>query len=136
MTKQEREPRTVCIVDDDLFLLDMYNLKFKQAGYTVVCFTDSALALEDLRAHGTTYDAVLLDLIMPKVDGYTLLKTIREENLCSDRTVLVVLSNEGQDKDVERARSFSINGYLVKANTLPSEVLTYVNKLIEKERAA
>lgn len=136
MTKQEQEPRTVCIVDDDLFLLDMYNLKFKQAGYTVVCFTDSALALEDLRAHGTTYDAVLLDLIMPKVDGYTLLKTIREENLCSDRTVLVVLSNEGQDKDVERARSFSINGYLVKANTLPSEVLTYVNKLIEKERAA
>lgn len=136
MTKREATPRTVCIVDDDLFLLDMYNLKFKQAGYHVACFTDSALALEDLRARGTTYNAVLLDLVMPKVDGYTLLKTIREENLCGDTTVLVVLSNEGQDKDVERARSFEIDGYLVKANTLPSEVLTYVSKLIDQKTTA
>ena len=125
-------PQKICIVDDDPFLLDMYNLKFKQAGYDVSCFTDSTEALTALRGD-TKYDAVLLDLVMPKTDGFEVLKAIREENLCSDKTVLVILSNQGQDKDIARAEEFSIDGYLIKANTLPSEVLEYVRNLLTKK---
>jgi two-component system alkaline phosphatase synthesis response regulator PhoP len=125
-------PQKICIVDDDPFLLDMYNLKFKQAGYDVSCFTDSTEALASLRGD-TKYDAVLLDLVMPKTDGFEVLKAIREENLCSDKTVLVILSNQGQDKDIARAEEFAIDGYLIKANTLPSEVLEYVRNLLTKK---
>lgn len=125
-------PQKICIVDDDPFLLDMYNLKFKQAGYDVSCFTDSTEALTSLRGD-TKYDAVLLDLVMPKTDGFEVLKAIREENLCSDKTVLVILSNQGQDKDIARAEEFAIDGYLIKANTLPSEVLEYVRNLLTKK---
>ena len=130
----EKEQQAVCIVDDDVFLLDMYNLKFQQAGYAVSCFTESAKAVEDLRAKGTTYAALLLDLVMPQKDGYEVLKEVREENLCSDKTVIVVLSNQGQERDISRAEEYGIDGYLVKSNTLPSEVLTYVQNLIEKKR--
>jgi two-component system alkaline phosphatase synthesis response regulator PhoP len=126
-------PQKICIIDDDPFLLDMYNLKFKQAGYDVACFTDSTEALASLRGD-TTYDAVLLDLVMPKTDGFEVLKAIREENLCGDKTVLVILSNQGQDKDIARAEEFSIDGYLIKANTLPSEVLEYVRNLLNKKK--
>ena len=125
-------PQKICIVDDDPFLLDMYNIKFKQAGYDVSCFTDSTEALASLRGD-TKYDAVLLDLVMPKTDGFEVLKAIREENLCSDKTVLVILSNQGQDKDIARAEEFAIDGYLIKANTLPSEVLEYVRNLLTKK---
>lgn len=127
--------KKICIVDDDPFLLDMYNLKFKQAGYEVACFTDSSEALSSLRGD-TKYDAVLLDLVMPKVDGFEILKTIREENLCSDKAVVVILSNQGQDKDIARAEEFGIDGYLIKANTLPSEVLEYVRNLLTKKQGA
>lgn len=127
-------PQKICIVDDDPFLLDMYNLKFKQAGYDVSCFTDSTEAVASLRAN-SHYDAILLDLIMPKTDGFELLKIIREENLCGDKTVLVVLSNQGQDSDITRAEGFAIDGYLIKANTLPSEVLEYVRGLLNKKNA-
>jgi two-component system, OmpR family, alkaline phosphatase synthesis response regulator PhoP len=129
---QETTKQKICIVDDDPFLLDMYNLKFQQAGYEMVCFTDSEEALAHLREN-QNFTAVLLDLVMPKTDGFEVLRAIREENLCDEKTVVVILSNQGQDKDIERAESFGIDGYLIKANTLPSEVLEYVRNLINKK---
>lgn len=125
---------TVVIVDDDAFLLDMYNLKFQHAGHTVQCYTDPTLALEKLRMHERV-DAVLLDLIMPKVTGFEVLRAIREENLCGEYTAVVVLSNQGQERDIEEAKSYGIDGYLIKANTLPSEVLEQVTAMIESKQS-
>jgi two-component system alkaline phosphatase synthesis response regulator PhoP len=122
----------ICIVDDDPFLLDMYNLKFQQSGYKVVCFTDSSSALEALRGE-EKFDVLLLDLVMPKLDGFDVLRTIRQENLCGEETIIVILSNQGQDKDISKAEELGIDGYLIKANTLPSEVLEYVRNLISKK---
>jgi two-component system alkaline phosphatase synthesis response regulator PhoP len=132
MTTQAKK---ICIVDDDPFLLDMYSLKFQQAGFEVICYTDSTQAVESLRKHDH-YDAVLLDLVMPKLDGFGILQVIREENLLNEKTVLVILSNQGQDKEIARAEEFGIDGYLIKANTLPSEVLEYVKNLLKEKQGA
>jgi len=132
MTTQAKK---ICIVDDDPFLLDMYSLKFQQAGFEVACFTDSTEAVASLRKHDA-YDAVLLDLVMPKLDGFGILQVIREENLIGDKTVLVILSNQGQDKEIARAEEFGIDGYLIKANTLPSEVLEYIKNLLHEKQGA
>ena len=133
MNEQNQKQR-ICIIDDDPFLLDMYNLKFQQAGYEMVCFTDSTKAIDFLRTD-QNFNAVLLDLVMPKMNGFEVLHTIREENLCSEDVVVVILSNQGQDKDIARAEEYGIDGYLIKANTLPSEVLEYVQDLINKKSA-
>ena len=122
----------ICIVDDDPFLLDMYNLKFQQAGYESVCFTDSTKAVEAFK-HEKDIEVVLLDLVMPKMDGFEVLRTIREENLFDENVIIVILSNQGQDKDISRAQEFGVDGYLIKANTLPSEVLEYVENLLLKK---
>lgn len=128
--------KKICILDDDPFLLDMYNLKFQQGGFELSCFTEGEKALDELRAHGGEYAAVLLDLVMPQVDGYEILKTIREENLCGADTSLIILSNQGQESDIARAEQYGIDGYLIKASTLPSEVLTYVSNTIAKKSPA
>jgi len=125
----------ICIVDDDPFLVDMYSLKFQQAGFDVVCFTKSDDVLQALR-DGAQYAVILLDLVMPQTDGFEVLRIIREDNLCGDGTLIVILSNQGQDKDIERAEEFDIDGYLIKANTLPSEVLEYVQKLLASKAGA
>jgi len=130
MTKEQQ--KRICIVDDDPFLLDMYNLKFQQAGFDVTCFTDSTKALETLRS-GEKFSVILLDLVMPKIDGFEVLRVIREENLCGNDVLIVILSNQGQDKDISMAEELGIDGYLIKANTLPSEVLDYVRDLINKK---
>jgi CheY-like chemotaxis protein len=123
----------ICIVDDDPFLLDMYNLKFQQGGHEVTCFTDGSSALEALRLD-QGYDIVLLDLVMPQVDGYEVLRTVRQENLVGQQTAVVILSNQGQEKDIARAQEYGVDGYLVKANTLPSEVLEKVVDIIERKQ--
>jgi CheY-like chemotaxis protein len=66
--------------------------------------------------------------------GLELLKTIREENLAS-RSVVIMLTNQSESSDIEAAKALGVEGYIVKASTIPSEVLTEVLKIYEKNKA-
>jgi CheY-like chemotaxis protein len=117
----------VMIVDDDKFLLGMYSLKFANNGYDVDTGIGSLAALEKLRK-GATPDIILLDIIMPYMDGLELLKTIRTEKLIPN-AIVVMLTNQSQSSDIERAKELNVDGYIVKAATIPSEVLHEVEKI-------
>ncbi|PJE74173.1 MAG: response regulator [Candidatus Taylorbacteria bacterium CG10_big_fil_rev_8_21_14_0_10_41_48] len=123
----------VFIVDDDKFLLGMYSLKFSNNGYEVDTTVGSVLALEKLRA-GAQPDVLLLDIIMPHMDGLELLKTIRDEKLVPNATV-VMLTNQSQSSDIERAKELNVDGYIVKASTIPSEVMQEVQKIYTEKQA-
>lgn len=132
------EPNTqkkikVFIVDDDKFLLGMYSLKFSNNGYEVDTTVGSVAALEKLRA-GAKPDILLLDIIMPHMDGLELLKTIRDEKLAPGATV-VMLTNQSQSSDIERAKDLKVDGYIVKASTIPSEVMQEVQKIYSEKQS-
>ncbi len=112
----------ILLIDDDRFLLDMYSLKFKKSDLDVDTSSSSLGALEKLR-NGGLYDIVLLDIIMPGMDGLELLKTIRTEKLISNST-LIMLTNQADD--FEKAKSYNVDGYIIKATTIPSEVVEQV----------
>lgn len=112
----------IYLVDDDRFLLDLYAVKFKNAGHEVTVFAGGEDLLASLRKGGAAPDAILLDLIMPGIDGFETLDAIRKENLAKGAK-LIVLSNQGQDSDIEKAKSFAVDGYIIKASAIPSEVL-------------
>lgn len=120
----------ILIVDDDKFLLSMYSMKFSRNGMEVTAIPSPKDALEKLR-EGFTPDIIMLDVIMPEMDGVELLAKIREENLAKD-AVVVILSNQGQPSDIDRAKAFGINGYIVKATTIPSEVLREITRIAEE----
>lgn len=117
----------VMIVDDDKFLLGMYSLKFANNGYEVDTCVGSLAAIEKLRA-GAKTDIILLDIIMPYMDGLELLKAIRDEKLIPN-AIVVMLTNQSQSSDIERAKELGVDGYIVKAATIPSEVLHEVEKI-------
>lgn len=117
----------VFIVDDDKFLLGMYSLKFSNNNYEVETTVGSLAALEKLRA-GANPDIVLLDIVMPYMDGLELLKTIRAENLVPNATI-IMLTNQSQSSDIERAKELKADGYIVKASTIPSEVMHEMEKI-------
>ena len=119
----------IFLVDDDEFLVDMYSLKFSQAGHTVQSAPSAEDALVKLQNPNYSPDAVLLDLVMPKMDGFELLQQIKEQDLQKD-AVLIVLSNQGEKRDLERVKKLSADGHIVKANAIPSEVLSMVEKII------
>jgi two-component system, OmpR family, alkaline phosphatase synthesis response regulator PhoP len=121
----------VFLVDDDRFLLDLYAVKFKNAGHEVTAFGGGEELLAALRkgdAHAP--DAILLDLIMPGVGGFETLEAIRKENLAKGSKI-IILSNQGQDSDIERAKKLSADGYIIKASAIPSEVYAETLRTIE-----
>mgnify|MGYP001558440877 FL=1 len=118
---------SVLLVDDDKFLLDMYRKKFDQSGLTVDVSVGSQDALAKLR-EGAKPDILVLDIIMPGMDGLELLETIRKEKLCPD-SIVIMLTNESDRERIEKAKSLGIKGYIVKATSVPSEVVDEAIKI-------
>lgn len=126
--------KKIFIVDDDSFLLDMYALKFNQSNFEVTTSLGSEKALQMLR-EGLVPDVMLLDIVMPVMDGFELLEKIKEENLAQG-TVKIILSNRGQQSDITRGEGLGASGYIVKASSTPSEVITKVSEIISKKQAS
>lgn len=121
---------SIYLVDDDRFLIDLYAVKFKNAGHSVTAFSGGEELLTTLRKPGAKPNAILLDIIMPGMDGFATLETIRKEKLVTE-TKVIILSNQGQESDIEKARSLGVAGYIVKASAIPSEVLSETLRIIE-----
>jgi CheY-like chemotaxis protein len=128
---EENKKIKILLVDDDRFLLDMYSIKFKSSGFDIETVSGSAEALKKLR-EGTNPDVVLLDIIMPGMDGLELLKTIREEKL-APASVVIMLTN--QPDEMEKAKMLGADGYIVKAVNIPSEVVSKVIEIYKKKNA-
>lgn len=117
----ELQRKKVLIVDDDKFLLDMYTTKFTEKNFEVTQAFGSIDALDKLK-QGAVFDMILLDAVMPSMDGFELLKMIKTEGLAPTAKV-VMLSNLGQAVDIEKGRALGADGYVVKASAVPSEVV-------------
>ena len=122
---------SVLLVDDDKFLLEMYRKKFEQDGGAVDVALGSEEALSKLR-NGAKPDILILDIIMPAMDGLELLSTIRNENL-SPNSVVIMLTNESDKAKIEKAKTLGIRGYIVKATSIPSEVVAEAIKIANLE---
>lgn len=122
---------TVLIVDDDKFLLDMYRKKFEREGSTVDVAVGSEEALVKLRGDANP-DILILDIIMPGMDGIGLLETIRKEKLVPNSAIIMLTNESNQDK-IEKAKSLGIKGYIIKATYIPSEVVEEVLKIVNLE---
>jgi CheY-like chemotaxis protein len=123
----------IYLTDDDRFLLDMYAVKFKGAGHDVTAFQGGEDLLNHLRKDPAP-NAILLDVIMPGMDGFQVLETMRKEKLAPD-TKVIILSNQGQDTDIEKAKTLGAAGYIIKASAIPSEVLAETVAILEKKPA-
>ena len=117
----------VLIVDDDKFLVDLYTRKFILHKYEVTAAGSGAEALAKLR-EGYLPDIVLLDVIMPAMDGLEVLSEIRKQDYAPSATY-IILSNQGQQSEIGKAEQLGIAGYIVKASTIPSEVLKMVERI-------
>lgn len=120
----------IYLIDDDRFLLDMYAVKFRAQGHEVTAFTQGKELLEALRQQPAP-DAMLLDIVMPEMDGFEILAEVRKEGLAKT-TKVIILSNQGQESDIEKAKELGAAGYIIKASAIPSEVYTETISIIEK----
>lgn len=122
-----RQGVNILIVEDDKFLRDLVVKKLTAEGFTVHAVIDGEEGLTMMQKERP--DLVLLDLLLPGIDGYEVLERMRRDPALSSIPV-VVLSNLGQEEDVNRAMQLGVKDFLVKARYTPAEIVREVRKIL------
>ena len=120
----------ILLVEDDSFISGMYVTKLSSLGFKVEVIEDGETAWERLRTDPLP-DLVLLDVVLPKKDGFEILEALRKQERTAALPV-ILLTNLGQKPDVERGIKLGANDYIIKAHYTPTEVVDKITKLLKK----
>lgn len=115
----------VLLIEDEEMLANMYETKFQNEGFVIKKALDGESGLKS--ALEDKPDMILLDIIMPKLDGFSVLKNLKD-NPQTKNIPVILLSNLGQEEDIKKGKEMGASGYLVKANLTPAEVVEKVRE--------
>lgn len=121
--------KKILVVDDDLPLQEMYKERLELAGYDVAAASDGQEAIEKAREYRP--DIILLDVMMPRANGFDVLETLRREESTSHIPVLM-LTALVQESARERAKEAGAQGYIIKSETMPGEVIKKIQETLAK----
>lgn len=119
----------VLVVEDDKFLGSAYRAKLTKSGFDVSFATDGQEALDVLKT--VTPDIILLDLVMPRMDGFATLEAIKKDDRLKDIPVIVT-SNLGQKEDLDRATALGAVGYIIKSDLTMDDLVIKINTTVGK----
>jgi len=120
--------KKILVVEDDKFLRELIIKKLLGEGYDVVEAADGEEGVKKIREEKP--DLVLLDLILPGIDGFGVLSQMREDQSVSS-TPVIILSNLGQKDDVERGLKLGAVDYLIKAHFTPGEIIEKIKNILK-----
>ncbi len=121
----------ILLIEDDSFLVEMYTTKFELEGFEVVSAEDGKKGLEMVKKENP--DIILLDILMPKMDGFAVLDALKKDEELADIPV-ILLTNLGQKDDVKKGFEKGAVGYLIKAHFMPSEVVDKIKKILKESK--
>jgi len=118
----------ILLVDDDALLVRMYQTKLKADGYEVETASDGAEGFNKTKEFKP--DLVLLDVMMPRMNGFEMLKILKQ-NESTKRVPVILLTNVGgSEADIEKGLSLGAVAYIIKANYLPKEIVQKVKEIL------
>ncbi len=115
------------MVEDDVFLASIYQKKFEMEGFRVTAVDNGDKVLPEAKKKKP--DIILLDILLPKRDGFSVLALLKADNGLKDIPV-IMLTNLGQKDDVDKALAAGATDYLIKAHFKPSEIVDKVRKIL------
>lgn len=126
---QEQKGTTVVIVEDDVAMREIVTHKLSTNGFTVKEAEDGKIAIDLIKS--TKPSLVLLDLMLPEIDGFKVLETIRRDNDPDIANVpIIILSNLWSNKDILKTKALNVQAYLVKAYFTTEEILKKVQEVL------
>lgn len=118
----------ILVVEDDKFLRELISQKLAREGYTVIEAVDGEKGIESIKEN--VPDMVLLDLILPGIDGFEVLAKMKSDPNLANIPV-IILSNLGQQDDIEKGMEMGANDYLIKAHFTPGEIIEKIQLIIK-----
>lgn len=124
--------KSILIVEDDPFLIDIYTTKLKDSGFSVEVAKEGESALRKLTEE--KFDLLLLDIVLPQIDGWEILEKVKSQKSkvkSLENLKIVILSNLGQKEEVEKGLKLGATKYLIKAHHTPSEVVEEIKAVLK-----
>ncbi len=121
----EDKKKTVLIIEDDIFLIKAYQVKFEKEGIDAVVANDGKEAMGFLDKEPVS--VVILDLMLPGMSGFDILEAIRKNSRWK-KVPVIILSNLGQQEDIDRGKALGANEYFIKTNIKINEIVEKVKK--------
>jgi len=123
----------ILIVEDEYFLLDFYETKLEASGFKPIKAGGGA---EGIRmAKKKLPDLIILDILMPEVDGFQVLQAVKADQLTKDIPVLI-LSNLSQRREIKKGLELGAEEFVVKADVIPDEIVDKINKYLNASKPA
>jgi len=120
--------KTILIIEDDNFLQGLEATKLKKEGYNILTAANSVETFKAVE-NKEAIDLILLDLLLPDVDGFTILEKIRQIKPLQN-TPVIVFSNLSEEKDIARATKLGISEFMIKSNFTLDEISKKIKELI------
>lgn len=118
----------ILLVDDDQLLVRMYQKKLENDGYEVAVADDGDVAIQKVKEFNP--DLILLDIMMPKVNGYEVLKNLKASKTTKDIPVILLTNVGSSDEDLQKGMNLGAVAYLVKAGNRPDVVVSKVKEVL------
>lgn len=125
---QKARPK-ILFIEDDTMLVKAYQNKLALEGFEVDSASDGVEAIQKLGFND--YDLILLDIMLPKVNGLDVLKQLRTSGWPAAKKPVIVFSNLGDMTDINKARELGANDYLVKVNLTPNQVVEKIREQLK-----
>lgn len=119
--------KKVLIIEDDPFLNEMYAAKFNQEDFEVEVAIDGKEGLNKIKE--SKPDLILLDIVLPKMDGFEILKQIKADPSLK-KIPIILLTNLGQKSEVEKGLKLGADEYIIKAHFTPTAVVAKVKEML------
>lgn len=117
----------ILLIEDDSLIVKIYTTRLKADGYTIVSADNGEDGIT--KAEQEIPDLILLDVMMPKVDGFTVLQTLRQREEFKS-TPIIMYSNLGQEVEAKRAMELGATEFITKANISPTELVNKIKSYI------
>lgn len=118
------------IIEDEQFIRDIYKRQLEKAGIAVDGFGNGTEGLQSTKQ--TKYDIILLDIMLPDLNGLEILKQIKQNQINKDVPV-ILLTNLGQDEVIKEAFTLGAQGYFIKASYTPDQIASEVRNILARK---
>lgn len=119
----------ILIVEDEPFLRKVISDQCRERGYVGDEAVDGKEALQKIKKD--KFDLILLDLLLPDIDGFEVLTQLKKDPALSNIPVLII-SNLGQGEEIKKGLSLGAEDYFIKAHVTPSEIIKRIQEILEK----
>lgn len=120
--------KKILIIEDDKFLRELIARKLLDEGFEIAEAVDGEEGIKMIKESGP--DLVLLDLILPSIDGFEVLARVKEDTSITP-VPIIILSNLGQKEEVEKGLELGAVDYLIKAHFTPGEIIEKIKNILK-----